>query len=131
MNNKALIIVGLGLLSGLVTASVVNFAVDVLLREPETCVQILKRKAEQVERKMVVPNQDGGLFLMTEGQPREVNFLGYLGPASVDRMRDQMVESGLKDVKVKREGTCKAENGLEYTLVSGKYTLPEEKPDPL
>lgn len=131
MNNKVLVIVGLGLLSGLVTASVVNFAVDVLLREPDSCIQILKRKAEQVENKMVLPNDDGGLFLMTEAGPREVSFLGYLGPTSVDRMHDQMIESGLTNVSVKKEGVCKAENGLEYTVVSGKYTLPEEKPDPI
>lgn len=131
MNNKVKVIAGLGLLSGLVVASVVNFAMDIVTREPRSCVGILKKRAEEVENKMVLPNDDGGLFLMTEGGPRVVNFLGYVGPSTVEKMRGQMIEAGLTDVTVKSEGTCQTESGLEYTVVSGRYTLPEENPDPI
>ena len=131
MNSKVKVIAGLAVLSGLVVASVVNVAMNIVTSEPRSCVGILRKRAEEVENKMVLPNQDGGLFLMTEGGQRVVNFLGYVGPKTVEKMREQMVESGLTNVTVKQEGTCQSESGLEYTVVSGRYTLPEEKPDPI
>lgn len=96
------------------------------------CIDVLKQKAETLEKKAVESNPDGGLFLISEGkQPRQVNFTGYVGPKTVEVMRVQMVESGLLNIRVETQGTCEAENGLIYTLVTGTYTIPEQKPDPI
>jgi hypothetical protein len=126
MSSKLLIVVGLAVVSGVGIAAAVNF-----LNTPRSCVQMLKDRAEKNEKHMVLPNQDGGLFLMLEAGPSVVDFLGYAGPKTVALMEERMVEAGLLNVTVKNDGTCQADNGLEYTVVKGRYTVPEQKPDPI
>lgn len=113
--------------------TVVVLTVKSLQSEPlPECVSVLKEKAKVETRKMVAPNQDGGLFLLLESHiPNNINFHGFLGPKTASTLQQQMQENGLKGVEVKVEGQCETESGLVYTLVSGHYEMPVEKPDPI
>lgn len=96
------------------------------------CIDVLKAEANKVEQKMAMPNSDGGLYLLTQGDKTDrVNFLGYVGPKSVEKVEPMMVENGLLNVSVKTVGQCETDGGLVYTLVSGHYDVPEQKPDPI
>lgn len=96
------------------------------------CIDVLKAEANKVEQKMAMPNSDGGLYLLTQGNKTDrVNFLGYVGPKSVEKVQPMMIENGLLNVSVKTVGQCETEGGLIYTLVSGHYDVPEQKPDPI
>lgn len=101
-----------------------------LLAEPVSCNQLLMEKASEVERKMLMQNSDGGLYLMTEGvEERQILFIGYVGPASAEQLRVQMINAGLSKVHVETDGTCLSEGGLEYTVVTGSYVTAAQ-PDP-
>lgn len=96
------------------------------------CIDVLKAEANKVEQKMAMPNSDGGLYLLTQGDKTDrVNFLGYVGPKSVEKVKPMMIENGLQNVSVKTVGQCETESGLIYTLVSGHYDLPVPQPDPI
>lgn len=93
------------------------------------CISVLKEEASKVEQKMAMPNSDGGLYLLTQGDRTDrVNFLGYVGPKNVEKVEPSMAESGLRNIKVKVVGQCETEGGLIYTLVSGHYDIPEPEP---
>lgn len=128
LNTALIVVTGLSAL----TAGVMSIILATMPNEPVSCIKMLKSRAEEVEQKIVLPNQDGGLFLMMQGgQPNTVLFKGYVGPKSADLLKDQMVESGLLSVSVKTEGTCEAESGLVYTVVSGSYIVPPPAPEPI
>jgi hypothetical protein len=101
-----------------------------LLTEPVSCNQLLMEKASEVERKMLMQNSDGGLYLMTEGvEERQILFIGYVGPVSAEQLRVQMINAGLSKVHVETDGICVSEGGLEYTVVTGSY-ITAAQPDP-
>ena len=96
------------------------------------CIDVLKAEANKVEQKMAMPNSDGGLYLLTQGDKTDrVNFLGYVGPKSVEKVAPMMIENGLQNVTVETVGQCETEGGLVYTLISGQYDVPEQKSDPI
>lgn len=96
------------------------------------CLDLMKEQAERSDTKTVAPNPDGGLFVVFDGkEPGQIEFVGYVGPKSVQVMREQMTEAGMKKIKVESTGTCEVENGLVYTVVQGSYIVPEPKPDPI
>lgn len=98
--------------------------------EPEPCIDILRKSAETESQKMLLPNKDGGLFLLIN-KDTHVQFIGYLGPKSIETLASEMTNAGLLQVDVKKEGQCVAENGLVYTLATGTYVPAAPKPDPI
>lgn len=103
------------------------------LNEPNpVCIEVLRKLANELEEKMVMPNADGGLVLMSPGiNPTDVRFTSYVGPKTAPKIQELLVNSGLQNVVVTVGETCETESGLLYTLVRGSYTIPEEKPDPI
>lgn len=96
------------------------------------CIDALKAKADTDQNKMILPNQDGGFFLLLQGErPNNVKFYGFLGPKSAANLKGLMLENGLQKVSVHLDGQCETDGGLLYTLVSGQYDVPEPKPDPI
>jgi hypothetical protein len=96
------------------------------------CIELMKEHAQRLETKTIAPNPDGGYFVVFDGKnPGQLEFVGYVGPKSVDVMREQMADAGLRQIRVETNGTCEIENGLVYTLVSGSYIVPTQKPDPI
>lgn len=123
---------------GIVIGSVIvlGLSLTLLSTRSETplpvCLELMKEQAERSDTKTVAPNPDGGLFVVFDGkEPGQIEFVGYVGPKSVQVMREQMTEAGMKKIKVESTGTCEVENGLVYTVVQGSYTVPEPKPDPI
>lgn len=119
-----------------VSVGLVSFAVgygigELLQSEPQSCNGLLQERANEAEQKMLMNNSDGGLYLLTKGpENNQVLFIGYVGPESSKRLRDEMLNAGLSKVHVETEGTCVSEGGLKYTVVTGSYvTAPQ--PDPL
>jgi len=128
MNLKLL--VALGSISGLASLAVL------LSTRPDkplpVCLELMKAQAQKPNVKTVAPNPDGGFFVVFDGQEQnQIDFIGYVGPKSVQVMREQMTEAGMKKIRVEVTGTCEVENGLIYTLVKGSYIVPEQKPDPI
>lgn len=115
-----------------VSAIVITTLTSGLQSQTVNCVDVLKKHATKLEQTTVTPNPDNGLFVVSDGnEPGQLVFLGYVGPKSVELMRNQMLNAGLKKISINVEGTCEIENGLVYTLVSGSYVVPEQKPDPI
>jgi hypothetical protein len=100
----------------------------IIHRELQTtpdCISVLKEKASHSDQKTIVPNGDGGLFLLTGSDvPGLVQVLGYIGPKSLDNLVEQMEQSGLSNISMKLGDECTVESGLLYTLVSGSYEIP-------
>lgn len=121
------------LIISLVMPSVFILIVNSLKTEPlPECISVLREEANKVDQKMAMPNSDGGLYLLMQGDKKDrVKFLGYVGPKNVEKVEPSMLDSGLLNVKVKVVGQCETEGGLVYTLVSGHYDVPEPKPDPI
>jgi hypothetical protein len=113
-------------------AVAVAILVNAQLKDPVSCVETLKAKAENAVQKMVVQNDDGGLHLLTSTSfPDVIEVLGFIGPNSLESMVQNMESSGLINVSMKVKGQCIADNGLVYNLVSGTYSLPAPKPERL
>ena len=108
-------------------AVVVALIAMLIHRELQTtpeCVSLLKEKAMRAEQKMVVPNEDGGLFLLTNSDvPGLIQVLGFIGPNSLEHVVSQMESAGLVNVSMKLGKECVVESGLIYTLVSGSYEI--------
>jgi hypothetical protein len=110
--------------------STLSFALALVLyinnQQPlPSCIQTLKTKAEKAEQKMVMQNDDGGLFLLTNSDvPGLVQVLGFIGPKSLESVVSQMENSGLVNISMKLGEECVVESGLIYTLVSGSYEIP-------
>jgi hypothetical protein len=114
-----------------VVVSVASLIV-VQLKDPPSCTATLKTKSESAQQKMVVQNDDGGLYLLTSTDVAGViEVLGFIGPKSLESMVENMERSGLINVSMKVKGQCIADNGLVYSLVNGYYSLPAPKPERL
>lgn len=132
MSLKTAALVVTGLIAAV--AGSVGFTSYLLTDAPAmpVCIDLLKAEANKVEQKMAMPNSDGGLYLLTQGDKTDrINFLGYVGPKSVEKVKPMMIENGLQNVSIKTVGQCETEGGLVYTLVSGHYDLPAPQPDPI
>jgi hypothetical protein len=102
------------------------------LQTTPDCVEVLKQKASRAKQKMVVPNQDGGMFLLTDSDvPGLIQVLGFIGPKSLDRVVEDMENAGLVNVSMSLDKECVVESGLVYTLVSGSYEIPTPKSESL
>lgn len=109
-------------------AVVIALIAMIIHRELQTtpgCISVLKEKAMRSDQKMVVPNEDGGFFLLTSSEvPGLVQVLGFIGPKSLERVVEGMESAGLVNISLKLGKECVVESGLVYTLVSGSYEIP-------
>lgn len=128
---KASLLAATGAIGAIVgSVGLINF----LSAEPAipVCIDVLKAEANKVEQKMGMPNSDGGMYLLTQGNKTDrVNFLGYVGPKSVEKVEPMMKDNGLLNIKIEVVGQCETYGGLVYTLVSGHYDIPAPQPDPI
>jgi hypothetical protein len=125
--------VGIGLTAaGL--AGIAIFMVAPTSPEP-SCRSLVLEKANKLTQKMIMPNGDGGVFLLSQGsEPQQIVFFGYVGPTTATTLLNDMLEVGLTGVSVQSSGQCTAENGLVYTTVYGKYKVreqPQPEPEPI
>jgi len=97
---------------------------------PLICIDMLRKLANELPEKMVMPNADGGLVLVSPGiNPDDVRFTSYVGRKTAPKLKELLVSSGLKNVSVSVGETCETESGIEYTVVRGSYTVPQEEPE--
>lgn len=94
----------------------------VLNYTPPDCSSLVNSFQSQNLNRIVVKHSDGGLVVSNSTEEGKNSFLAYLGPNSVSDLVKHLIESGYVDVKVVKEGTCKADNGLVYATVQGEFT---------
>jgi len=125
MKNKILRNVGIGL----TIIGLLGFGAIMLLpaKPPPNCRSLVLERANKVTQKMIMPNGDGGVFLLSRGpEPMQIVFYGFIGPTTATTLQSEMIEVGLQDVSVDVSGHCSADNGLLYTVVYGAYkTAPQ------
>lgn len=92
------------------------------------CVSLMRSLFEP-GRSMVMNNSDGGIFVLT-GANGAVEFHGFVGPSTAKTLKSEMINQGLIRVHVDIDGTCMADSGLEYTLVSGEYSIRPQQQQP-
>lgn len=93
------------------------------------CVNLMRTLFEP-GRSMVMNNSDGGVFVLT-GANGAIEFHGFVGPSTAKTLKSEMINQGLIRVHVNIDGTCMADSGLEYTLVSGEYSIqPQQQQQP-
>lgn len=116
---------------GVVVAAVA--IVSSMGKSPQTnCMTMLRAHASEAEEKIVLPNSDGGLYLLVKtDNPRKIVFHGFAGPKTVENLRVEMINQGLLKVKVDTDSTCETDGGVVYTVVSGSYEVPEQPADPI
>lgn len=132
MKLKVAALVLVGTVTAVAAGAGIGQVVSALNEPNPVCIEVLRKLANEAEEKMVMPNADGGLVLMTPGiNPSDVRFTSYVGPKTAPKIQEMLVNSGLQNVVVTVGETCETESGLLYTLVRGSYTMPEEKPDPI
>jgi len=119
---------------GLTVLGFIGFGVVMMLpsKAPPNCRSLVLERANKVSQKMFMPNDDGGVFLLSRGpEPMQIVFYGFVGPSTATTMQTEMIEIGLQDVRVSVSGHCSADNGLLYTIVHGAYkTVPQPQPEP-
>ena len=118
---------------GLTVLVFIGFGCVMLLpsKAPPNCRSLVLERANKVTQKMIMPNDDGGVFLLSRGpEPMQIVFYGFVGPSTATTLQTEMVEVGLQDVRVNVSGHCSADNGLLYTIVHGAYkTAPQPQPE--
>ena len=119
---------------GLTIIGLLGFGAIMLLpaKAPPNCRSLVLERANKVTQKMIMPNGDGGVFLLSRGpEPMQIVFYGFIGPTTATTLQSEMIEVGLQDVRVSVSGHCSADNGLLYTVVYGAYkTAPQPQPEP-
>ena len=119
---------------GLTVVGLIGFGGVMLLpsKAPPNCRSLVLERANKVTQKMIMPNGDGGVFLLSRGpEPMQIVFYGFIGPTTATTLQSEMIEVGLQDVRVGVSGHCSADNGLLYTVVYGAYkTAPQPQPEP-
>ena len=119
---------------GLTIIGLLGFGAIMLLpaKPPPNCRSLVLERANKVTQKMIMPNGDGGVFLLSRGpEPMQIVFYGFIGPTTATTLQSEMIEVGLQDVRVSVSGHCSADNGLLYTVVYGAYkTAPQPQPEP-
>jgi hypothetical protein len=115
-----------------VGAALVAMLIHRELQTTPDCIDTLKQRASRAKQKMVVPNQDGGMFLLTDSDvPGLIQVLGFIGPKSLDRVVQDMENAGLVNVSMTLSKECVVDSGLVYTLVTGSYEIPTPKDESL
>lgn len=118
---------------GLTLFGFIGFGTIMMLpsKAPPNCRSLVLERANKVSQKMVIPNGDGGVFLLSQGsEPMQIVFYGFIGPVTATTLKTEMIEVGLQDVRVSVSGHCSADNGLLYTVVYGAYkTAPQPQPE--
>jgi len=97
--------------------------------KPPQCIDVIRNAADNNNRKMIMPNRDGGVFLLLQEETGGVRFIGYIGPKSAESLAEDMAKSGLLQIRVENTGQCEAESGLIYTVVEGNYMIAEHAPE--
>lgn len=127
MNSKLAHVIGIALT--VISLSAIGTFMLLPAKQPQNCRTLILERANKVTQKMLMPNGDGGVFLLSRGpEPLQIVFYGFVGPVTATTLQTEMIESGLQEVRVSSSDTCSADNGLIYTVVYGSYKV---APQPL